>query len=156
MDLREKRSWAYYAGSQVQLVRDRMPLLVFAPVQTDKTGASIAAAIEDFESFLGPRGVTPEELGQTVNNQVLSLAGEFETSGAVLSAIIRNDTLGRPDDYYAQLPARYRAMTAADLDRAARAAIDPRRLVWVVVGDVAKVRPQLDALKMPVEVVTAR
>jgi len=155
-DLREKRSWAYYAGSQVQLVRDRMPLLVFAPVQTDKTGASIAAALEDIRGFLGGQGVTPAELGQTVNNQVLSLAGEFETSGAVLGGIMRNATLGRPDDYYTRLPARYRALTAENLDRAARAAIDPQRLVWVVVGDAAKVRPQLEALKMPVEVMTAR
>ena len=45
MDLREAKGWAYYAGSQVQLVRERMPLLLFAPVQTDKTGESIAAAL---------------------------------------------------------------------------------------------------------------
>ena len=38
MDLREAKGWAYFAGSQVQLVREIVPLLVFAPVQTDKTG----------------------------------------------------------------------------------------------------------------------
>ncbi|HMC92956.1 MAG TPA: pitrilysin family protein, partial [Allosphingosinicella sp.] len=156
MDLREAKGWAYYAGSQVQLVREQMPLLIFAPVQTDKTGESIAAAVGDIEAFIGPKGVTGTELGQTINNQVLSLAGEFETSGAVLGAIMRNASLRRPDDYYVRLPDRYRAMTAADLDAAARKAVDPRRLVWVVVGDAAKVRPQLDALHMPVEVMTAR
>ena len=156
MDLREAKGWAYYAGSQVQLVREQMPLLIFAPVQTDKTGESIAAAVADIEGFLGTKGVTGTELGQTINNQVLSLAGEFETSGAVLGGIMRNASLHRPDDYYVRLPARYRAMTAADLDAAARKAVDPKRLVWVVVGDAAKVRPQLDALHMPVEVMTAR
>ena len=156
MDLREAKGWAYYAGSQVQLVRERMPLFLFAPVQTDKTGESIAAAQADLAGFLGPKGVTREELSRTISNQVLSLAGEFETSGAVLGAIMRNATLHRPDDYYVRLPDRYRAITAADLDAAARKAIDPRRLVWVIVGDAAKVRPQLDALHMPVEVMTAR
>jgi len=156
MDLREAKGWAYYAGSQVQLVRERMPLFLFAPVQTDKTGESIAAAQADLAGFLGAKGVTQDELTRTISNQVLSLAGEFETSSAVLGAIMRNATLRRPDDYYARLPDRYRAIAAADLDAAARRAIDPKRLVWVVVGDAAKVRPQLDALHMPVEVMTVR
>ena len=67
----------------------------------------------------------------------------------------QNDLLGRPDDYYSTITARYRALTAPQLDAAARAAIDPSKLVWVVVGDAAKVRPQLDGLGLPVEVVSA-
>ena len=35
---------------------------------------------------------------------------------------------------------------------AAKAAIDPSRFVWVVVGDASVVKPQLDALGIPVEV----
>ena len=34
-------------------------------------------------------------------------------------------------------------------------AIDPSRITWIVVGEAAKVKPQLDTLGMPVEVVTA-
>jgi predicted Zn-dependent peptidase len=67
----------------------------------------------------------------------------------------RNLLFERSDDYYDTLADRYRAMTAADLDAAARAVIDPKKLLWVVVGDAAKVRPQLDALKLPVETVAA-
>jgi zinc protease len=151
MDLREAKGWAYYAGSQISLVRDTMPLFVFAPVQTDKTGDSIKAALADMKDFLGAKGVTSDELRQAVNSGVLSLPGEFETSSALLSGIMRNQTLGRPDDYYARLPDRYRALTPADLDAAARATIDPSRLIWVVVGDAAKVRGQLAGLGLPVE-----
>ena len=39
------------------------------------------------------------------------------------------------------------------LDQAARAALDPKGFVWIVVGDAAKVRPQLEKLGMPIEVV---
>jgi len=46
-------------------------------------------------------------------------------------------------------------MTAAQLDAAARGALDPNKFVWVVVGDAAKVKPQLDSLGLPVEVVSA-
>jgi hypothetical protein len=33
--------------------------------------------------------------------------------------------------------------------------IAPDKLLWVVVGDAAKVRPQLDALNLPVETLAA-
>jgi zinc protease len=67
----------------------------------------------------------------------------------------RNDQYGRPDNYYETLASRYRALTAADLDTVARHTIDPARLVWVVVGDASKVRPQLDKLGIAVEAVAA-
>jgi predicted Zn-dependent peptidase len=132
-----------------------VPLLVFAPVQTDKTADSIVAAEADINAFLSTKGATADELAQAVNNSVLSLPGEFETSGALLNALMRMNSLHRPDDYYTRLPDRYRALTASELDQAARSAIDPKRLVWVVVGDAAKVRPELDKLGMPIEVVEA-
>ncbi|MGC6330388.1 M16 family metallopeptidase [Rhizorhabdus sp. FW153] len=151
MDLRENKGWAYGAFTQAQMLRETMPLYVIAPVQTDKTGASIAAAIADMKEFLTTKGVTEEERDRTINNQIRSLPGSFETSGDLLGALISLDTLGRPDDYYEKLPARYRAMKAADLDAAARKAIRPDDLIWIVVGDAAKVEPQLEDLGLPVE-----
>jgi predicted Zn-dependent peptidase len=61
--------------------------------------------------------------------------------------------LGRPDDFYQKLGARYTALTPADFDKSAREAIDPDKLVVVVVGDAAKIKPQLDKLGIPVETV---
>jgi predicted Zn-dependent peptidase len=65
------------------------------------------------------------------------------------------DVLGRPDDYYEKLAPEYRAQTQASLNQAARAAIDPKGFTWIVVGDAAKVRPQLEKLNIPIEVVEA-
>mgnify|MGYP001251826838 CR=1 FL=1 len=53
---------------------------------------------------------------------------------------------------YETLAARYRAQTGESLDAAVRAAIDPDRFVWVVVGDASVVRPQLDSLGLDIEV----
>jgi predicted Zn-dependent peptidase len=153
MDLRETKSWAYYAGSFTQPVRQSLPFMVIAPVQADKTGASIAAARADMAAFLGPQGVTREEADRAIRSATLSLPGSFETGGDLLSALIRIEEYKRPDDYYAKLPARYRALTPAALDAAARRAIDPAKLTWVVVGDAKVVRPQLDSLGLPIEVV---
>ena len=84
----------------------------------------------------------------------MSLPGSFETSSELLGAMMRNHLIGRPDDYYETLPKTYRAMTPADMDKAARESINPDNLIWVVVGDVKQVRPQLDAVGLPVEMGT--
>jgi zinc protease len=44
-------------------------------------------------------------------------------------------------------------MTAAELDAAIRAQVDPARFTYVVVGDATVVRPQLETLGMTVEVI---
>jgi predicted Zn-dependent peptidase len=151
MDLREQKHWAYGVNSVVNRVVERVPFLVFAPVQADQTGPSVAALRDDMSAFLAARGVTAEELQRTVNGSIRELPGSFETGGDVLGGMQRNDMYGRPDNYYETLASRYRSLKAADLDAAARRAIDPSKLVWVVVGDAAKVRPQLEKLGLPVE-----
>ncbi|MES2325754.1 MAG: insulinase family protein, partial [Pseudomonadota bacterium] len=129
--------------------------VVSAPVQADRTGDALAELNRQISEFLTSKGVTQEELARAVANNINQLPGEFETSGAVLSAIMNMDVLGRPDNYYETLAPKYRALTPARLDQAARATLDPKGFTWIVVGDAAKVRPQLDKLGLPVEVVEA-
>lgn len=151
-DLRETKGWSYGVRSSVAEVRETMPFIVRAPVQADRTGASIAALRDNMRALLGDRPVADDELGRTINASALSLPGDFETSGAVLTALERTATFGRADDYYVRLPARYRALDAARVEAAARGALDPARMIWVVVGDAKGVAPQLQGLGLPVEV----
>jgi predicted Zn-dependent peptidase len=136
--------------------RARRPVIyrVVAPVQTDQTGPSIAALRTDLAAFLKDKGVAPDELAWATQGAARELPGAFETSAAVLGGLVKNAQFQRPDDYYTRLAIRYPTLTAADLDKAARAAIDPAKLTWVVVGDAAKVKPQLETLGLPVEVTT--
>ncbi|MBD3837485.1 pitrilysin family protein [Brevundimonas sp.] len=155
-DLRETKGWSYGVNASVAGFQHRVPYLVTAPVQADQTGPAIAALNTQFDDFLkGGKGVKPEELERTVNGNTRRLAGSYETSGAVLGALRTNDMLGRPDDYPETVAARTNALTADQMDAAAKAAIDPSRFVWVVVGDASVVKPQLDALGLPVEVRSA-
>ena len=153
MDLRETKGWSYGSRSIVQLVENQVPFIVQAPVQADKTGPSIAAIIEQVQGFTGPRGVTAAELQQVINGNTRGLAGNFETSSAVLGALRSNALYDRPDDYYETLADRYRGLTTQVLDQTARQVIDPAKLVWVIVGDASVVQPQLTSLNIPVEVV---
>lgn len=154
MDLREAKGWSYGVGSAVSERVGPVIYRVVAPVQTDQTGPSIAALRTDLAAFLKDKGVAPDELTWATQGAARELPGAFETSAAVLGGLVKNAQFQRPDDYYTRLAIRYPTLTAADLDKAARAAIDPARLTWVVVGDAAKVKPQLETLGLPVEVTT--
>jgi len=156
MDVRETKHWSYGVQGFISRVQHQVPYLIYAPVQTDETGPTIGAMRSDISAFLGGNGVTPEELGRTISGSIRELPGQFETTASVMGAIESNVLYHRPDNYYETLASRYRSLTAADLDAAAKAAIDPNKLTWVVIGDAAKVKPQLDALGIPVEVVGAK
>jgi predicted Zn-dependent peptidase len=156
MDLREAKGWSYGVNGRAQLNEKAVPYVINAPVQADRTGDSIKEMNKDIHAFLGTKGVTPEELSRTIANRVNALPGQYETSGAVLSAMMSNDLFGRPTNYQESLAAKYRSYTAASLDQAIRGAVDPNGFVWVVVGDAAAVKPQLDKLGIPVEVIDAR
>ncbi|MES1973035.1 MAG: pitrilysin family protein [Pseudomonadota bacterium] len=156
MDLREDKHWSYGAGGGFQRAEFAAPYIIQAPVQADKTGASIAALRSDVGEFLTTKGITPLEFDRTIAGTIRSLPGNFETASAVLGGMQANSLYQRPDDYYAKLPQAYRALKAPQLDAAARAVIDPSKLIWVVVGDAKTVRPQLDSLGLPVEVVPAQ
>jgi predicted Zn-dependent peptidase len=129
---------------------------VQAPVQADRTGDSIAAVMEQVNAFLDNDGVRPAELSRNVLGNMRQLPGQFETSPAVLGALQSNALYNRPDNYWETIADRYRGMTAQALDQTARQYIDGDNFVWVVVGDAAEVRPQLQRLGLPIEVVAAQ
>ncbi|HZB69672.1 MAG TPA: pitrilysin family protein [Sphingomicrobium sp.] len=156
MDLRETKGWSYGVGGTVQLSEHAVPYVVSAPVQADRTGDSIKALSQQIRGFLGPKGITPAELQLTVANRVGRLPGQFETSEALLNAMQSNALFRRPDNYYEMIADRYRGQTQASVDAALRGALDPNGFVWVVVGDAAKIRPQLNKLGMPIEVIQPR
>ena len=109
MDLRETKGWSYGVRSIVSDPLDRASFLIYAPVQADQTGPSIAALRKDLDAYTnGGEGVTAEELTRIVNGNVRELPGRFETSRAVLGGIIDIVEHNRPDDYYQTLAQRYR------------------------------------------------
>ena len=156
MDLRESKGWSYGAGGTFSLREHAVPYVISAPVQADRTGDAIAALNSQIGGFLGSKGVTADELARVTANSINELPGRFETSGAVLSAMMSIDLLDRPDNYFETVADRYRGQTIASVDAAIRAALAERGFVWVVVGDAKQVRPQLEKLGLPIEVMQPR
>ena len=156
MDLRETKGWSYGAFGGFGLNVQAVPYQINAPVQGDRTADSIRAINEQIAGFLSTKGVTQDEISRTVASSIQELPGRFETGPAVLGAMMTNALYRRPDNYYELLAPKYRALTTAGLDQSIRAALSPNGFTWVVVGDAAKVKPQLDKLGIPVEVIEAR
>lgn len=154
MDLRETKGWSYGVRSQVNGAEDRVPFYMFAPVQTNQTGPSIKVLMDQLKDFNGAKPVTAEELDKTIKGNVLELPGSYEQSAAVLGQMQADRLNKRPFTYAETLAGKYNALTAKALNDEMRAKVNPAKITWLVVGDAAKVKPQLESLGLPIEMVT--
>jgi zinc protease len=153
MNLREAKGWSYGAYTFFQNARGPRPWLVYAPVQTDKTTESLAELRRELTEFTSSRPLTSEEFERARTNSIRTLPGSFETASNVLGALTSAATSGRPLDWTPTLAQRYRAMTLAEAQSASREIVDPNKLVWVVVGDRARIEAGLRGLNIaPLEI----
>jgi predicted Zn-dependent peptidase len=148
-ELRERRNWSYGAYSSISPTKGQMPFILSAPVETAATGQSLAAIKTLLTDIRGPKPPTAAEIANARANLIRSLPGDFETGSALLSALERIETLGRPLDYLETLPTKLAAIP--DTAVAAAPLPGPADLVWVVVGDAKTVRPQLEPLGLKIE-----
>jgi zinc protease len=153
MNLREEKGWAYGAQTVLQGANGPRPFLVYAPVQTDRTGDSLAELVRELERIKTTAPISQTEMARVIAGSTRELPGQFETSGAVLGSLMSSARYGRPLDYAATLTERFEALTLADLQSEANAVVHPESLIWVVVGDLSQIRGQVERLGIaPVEI----
>lgn len=148
MNLREDKNWSYGAYSILVDAEAQRPFLILAPVQSDKTAESIAELRRELGDYLGDVPANEEELERVKANNTLSLPGRWETIGAVngsLSSLVR---FSLPDDYWNTYADRTRALSVDDVREQAERVIQPDRMIWVVVGDLEKIREDIEALQL--------
>jgi zinc protease len=146
MNLREEKHWSYGATSLLWEARGQRPFLAVAPVQTDKTKESLAEMNKEFRGILGDHPVTAEELAKVQANETLSLPGSFETLNALGQSIINIVRFGLPEDYYETYAGKVRALKSSDVEDGAKEILKPDHLIWVVVGDRAKIEAGIKEL----------
>jgi zinc protease len=148
MNLREDKHWSYGASSFVFGARFQRPFLAFAPVQTDKTKESLVEMNKELRAILADRPVTSDELARTQANETLSLPGSRETLDAVGGSIATILDSRWPDDYYDTMSGKIGALKTSDLDAAAKQVVHPDYLIWIVVGDRAKIEAGIRELNL--------
>jgi zinc protease len=148
MNLREEKHWSYGAGSVLYAARAQRPFLAYASVQGDKTADSISEMLKELFGMLGAKPVREEELEKVKQQQILELPGAHETMNAIGNLFGDLLHLGLPLDFYDTYVSRVMAVTIADIDRCAKSVLDPRQMIWMVVGDREKVEPSLRDLNI--------
>ena len=139
MNLRENKHWSYGSRSFILDARGQRPFVVQAPVQTDKTKESMIEVAKELRDIVSARPATDAELSKVQNNRTLRLPGSWETLNAVGGSIGNIVRFGFPDDYYQTYAERVRSVQLGDISTAATNVIRPDNIIWVVVGDRAKI-----------------
>jgi len=148
MNLRENKHWSYGAQSLLWAARGQRPFIAFAPVQTDKTKESMAEMNKELHDILSQRPLTIEELEKVQASETLSLPGSRETIDEVAQSIADLVHFGLPDDYYETFAGKVRALKTSDVNDAAKMVVHPDNMIWVVVGDRAKVEAGIKELNL--------
>jgi zinc protease len=139
MNLREDKHWSYGVRSVLPSARAQRPYISISQVQTDKTKESIVELVKEYNGIVGDKPITEEELKDEQTDTTLSLPGQFETVQQVSGAYSTILQYGLPEDYYNTLTQKAMALTPDGAEAIAKKYIQPSHLVWVVVGDMAKV-----------------
>jgi zinc protease len=148
MNLREDKHWSYGASSRLIAARGQRPFYVNAPVQTDRTKEALVEIDKELRGILGAKPPTAEELAKVQANETLSLPGSRETMTEVANSIETLVEYGLPDDYYDTYAGRVRALQVSDTEAIAKRVVRPDNLVWVVVGDRAKIEAGIRELHL--------
>jgi zinc protease len=146
MNLREDKHWSYGARSLLIDAEGQRPFLVYAPVQTDKMAESMAEINREVTEIRGERPPTADEVSRAKDKNTLTLAGRWETANAVADSLAEMVRFGLPDDYWNTYPDQVKALTDRQITKAADDVLQPEGMVWVVVGDRAKIEEGIRAL----------
>jgi zinc protease len=141
MNLREDKHWSYGARTVLRDARAQRPFYAVAPVQTDKTKESLVEMNKEFRGIVGDHPIGADELAKIQANETLKLPGSRETLDALGLSIVDLVQFGLPDDYYDTYAGKVRALKTSDVNEAAKEVVRPDNLIWIVVGDRAKIEP---------------
>jgi zinc protease len=143
--LREQLGIIYHASTDMAWAVAPGPFAIGVAIATPETAiglAEILAIVDDLSTRDAPAG----ELEKAKQNLVRALPEKFATNAATADAFADLAQLGLPDDTYAHFADGIRKVTAADVRACAQALLPPGKLVFAIVGDLAKIRGSLAKL----------
>ncbi|GAP76727.1 zinc protease [Pseudoalteromonas sp. SW0106-04] len=148
MNLREDKGWSYGARTILMDTDAQSTFFVFAPVQTDKTKESMQEILKELNGYIGEQPATQEELDKVVANKIAKLPGRYEKKRSLLNALADAYDNGRDVSYLEKYPQLVQQPDAQAIAKQAQSLIKPKQLTWVIVGDVAKIKEQIESLNL--------
>ncbi len=145
-NLREKHGYAYGASSSFDYRLAAGPFMAQSNVQTQSTGPALGEFMNELRRIR--EDVTTEEVERARNNLAMSYAPGFQSVAGIAGRLAELVVYRLPQDYFNQYTSRVLAVTKSDVDRVAKQYIDPDNITVFIVGDRAKIEPQVKALNL--------
>lgn len=146
-NLRETKGYTYGISSRFGWAPVRGAFVVQSQVRTNVTDSSLVEIFKELRS-IRDAPVDAKELERAKAYVALAVPGRFETNAAIAAELANLDWFGLPLSSVNDFVARVNTVTAADVQRVARQYIPADRATLVVVGDLAKIRAGIEALKL--------
>ncbi|MDP2308817.1 MAG: pitrilysin family protein [Pseudomonadota bacterium] len=150
MNLREAKGWTYGANSGLGYDLAGGRFVASAGVRADVTGPALTELLGEIAGPGAVRPLTAAELDDGRASIVQAWPLRFESPDYLLAQAEAVWRYGLPADWVEGYVGRLGAVTLDTASTAWTGAIDPARLVIVVVGDGATVREGLAALGRPI------
>jgi zinc protease len=147
MNLREAHGYTYGAFSVFRYYRGIGPFMAGAQVRTDVTAPALSELFKELDG-IHTRPLTAAELRLAKDSIIRSLPGDFEGVDGVNTQLRLLWTFGLPLDYYTRLPAAVESVTSAQVQDVAARHVKPANLLVIAVGDSAKIKASIEALKL--------
>jgi zinc protease len=147
-DVRTKLGLAYSVGGGVGASYDHPGM--FRVVASTKSASTTAATEEMLKDTgeLKTQPFTENELKMAKDQVLNSFIFNYDSKEKVLAAAARLEFYGYPADYLTRYRAGVEKVTVADLERVAKARVDPSKLAVLVVGNQAQFGRSLSELKL--------
>lgn len=143
--LREEKGFTYGAGSAFALRRDGGPFIASSAVFTGASAEAVGIVLDEMHR-IRTEPVSEDELARARSYLALGLPRRLETTADILRIVSEQELHDLGDRYYDDYVERVRAVSAADVLRAAEQHLHPAHATVVVAGDHAAIAPALEAL----------
>jgi predicted Zn-dependent peptidase len=156
LTLRERHGFTYGARTAWGFRRGDGPFYAAAGVFTAKTDSAITEFLGELKDLRGPRPATAAETEAARNALIRSYPRRLETNDGVAGVLADLAFYGLDESEITEYNRRIGQVKPEDITRVAAKYIDPQTLAVVVVGDVAKIKPGIEALALgPVKTLDA-
>jgi zinc protease len=146
-NLRETKGYTYGISSRFTWSPLPGPFSVASQVRTNVTDSSLVEIFKELRS-IRDAPVDAKELERAKAYVALAVPGRFETNSSIAGQLADLSSYGLPLSSVNDFVSRVNAVTAADVQRVARQYLPADRATLVIVGDLAKVRAGIEALKL--------
>lgn len=146
-NLRETKGYTYGAGSRFDWRLTPGPFTASAQVRTNVTDSSLVEFFKELRAMRDSQ-VTDAELAKAKASLELGIPDGLETTSQIAGEMAALGMYGLTLDEMRNFARQVRAVTKADVQRVARQYVPEDRVLITVVGDLAKVRAGIAALKL--------